>query len=106
MKSSVAFIRRFLQDRWVDVFIMLAISLIPLLWLPQGYILTGHDSGYPINVLEAYKNRFFTWNSQDSFGLDNTTSISVVPVLTLQALVRFVGFSVAQSELVTFVALS
>lgn len=104
MKSFVSVIRQFVKDRGIDLAIMLLVSLIPLLWLPQGYILTGHDSGYPINVLEAYKNRLFTWNSQDSFGLDNTTSISVVPVLTLQALARFVGLPVAQSELVTFVA--
>ncbi|MBP9814178.1 hypothetical protein KBC80_03195 [Candidatus Woesebacteria bacterium] len=87
----------------VDIFLMATLSLIPLLWIPKGQILTGHDSGYPINVLEAYKNRFFTWNSQDSFGVDNTTSISVIPILSIQAAARAIGLSVADSEKVTFI---
>jgi len=86
-----------------DFVIIAVISCIPLLWLPDGKILTGHDSGYPINVLEAFKNRFYTWNSQDSFGLDNTTSISVIPILSIQALASHLGLSVADSEKVVFV---
>lgn len=86
-----------------DLIVIVVISCIPLLWIPEGKILTGHDSGYPINVQEAYKNRFFSWNSQDSFGLDNTTSLSVIPVLSIQALVSSMGLSVAASEVVTFI---
>jgi|GEM_PF-2491852 len=89
--------------RLFDIAVIAFISCIPLLWIPNGQILTGHDSGYPINVIEAYKNRFFTWNSQDSFGLDNTTSISVIPILSIQAAASRIGLSVADSERVTFV---
>lgn len=87
----------------VDFIIMAIISFIPLMWIPRGQMLTGHDSGYPINVLEAYKNRFFTWNTQDSMGLDNATSISVIPVLSVQAAASSLGASVADSEKVTFI---
>jgi len=87
----------------VDVILIGIISCLPLLWIPEGKILTGHDSGYPINVIEAYKNRFYTWNTQDSFGLDNTTSISVIPILSVQAAASAFGMSVPNSEKITFI---
>lgn len=95
--------RFFTRTTIIDIFLMSMLALVPLLWIPKGQILTGHDSGYPINVLEAYKNRFFTWNSQDSFGVDNTTSISVIPILSIQAAANAAGLSVADSEKVTFI---
>lgn len=96
-------ISRFSRMRIIDFLVIAVLSLIPLLWIPDGQILTGHDSGYPINVLEAYKNRFYTWNSQDSMGVDNENSISVIPILSLQAFVSYLGVSVANSETITFI---
>ena len=109
MTNSMNRIQSFIMHRFLprtilfDLCIMAVLSLIPLLWIPNGQILTGHDCGYPINVLEAYKNRFFTWNSQDSFGVDNTTSISVIPILSIQAAAKMAGLSVADSENVVFI---
>lgn len=86
-----------------DLLVLILLSLIPLLWLPKDYILTGHDSGYPINVIEAYKNRLFTWNAQDNLGRDNTTSIGTVPILSIQVIATAAGLDVRSSEIVTFV---
>lgn len=86
-----------------DLCVLILLAFIPLLWIPKGYIVTGHDSGYPINVLSSYKNRFYTWNTQDNFGRDNTTSIGTIPLLSIQATASKMGFDVRSSEIVTFV---
>lgn len=86
-----------------NILVLFILALTPLVWLPEGHILTGHDSGYPINVLEAYKNRFFSWNSTENLGIDNTTSLSTIPVMSIGAAVSFLGASVATAEKITFV---
>lgn len=86
-----------------NILALFILALTPLVWLPEGHILTGHDSGYPINVLEAYKNRFFSWNSTENLGIDNTTSLSTIPVMSIEAAASFLGASVATAEKITFV---
>lgn len=86
-----------------DLCVLILLAFIPLFWIPKGYIVTGHDSGYPINVLASYKNRFYTWNTQDNFGRDNTTSIGTIPLLSIQAAASKIGFDVRSSEMITFI---
>lgn len=86
-----------------NILALFVLALTPLLWLPQGYILTGHDSGYPVNVLESYKNRFFSWNSAENFGIDTTTNLSTIVVMSIEAVASFFGATIATAENITFV---
>src|SRR3990167_5673801 len=51
---------------------LLAIWLLTKQWLPEGYMVAGHDSGLAINTKEFLQSRFFAWDPQ-GFGRDNST---------------------------------
>jgi len=86
-----------------DLLILLTLSLIPLVWFPKDYIVTGHDAAYPINVLETFKDRLFTWNSVETFGRDNTVNLGAIPIHGIEAFFTALGFSLTQSQKFTFV---
>lgn len=86
-----------------DLIVLLAISLIPLFWFPNGYIVTGHDAGYPINIEETFRNRLFTWNSQQNFGIDNTPNIGAVPIHAVEAVFHAFGLPLAKAQQFSFI---
>ena len=85
-----------------DIVVIAFISLIPLFWFPNGYIVTGHDAGYPINIQETFRNRLFTWNSQQNFGIDNTPNVGAVPIHAIEAVFYVMGASPAQAQQFSF----
>lgn len=86
-----------------DVIILFVISLIPLLWFPREHIVTGHDAGYPINVMETFRDRLFTWNSVESLGRDNTVNLGAVPIHSIEAAFTVLGLSLARSQQFAFI---
>jgi len=46
-------------------------------WLPEGFVVAGHDSGLAIDALGLLKTRFFAWDIQ-GFGRDNSTHFGSV----------------------------
>lgn len=86
-----------------DITILLAISFIPFLWFPKGYIVTGNDAGYPINIIETFKNRLYTWYTQDNFGVDNTVNVGAVPIHAVEAGFYKLGLSTTDAQKLAFV---
>lgn len=87
----------------IDVIILVCISLIPLAWFPEGYIVTGHDAAYPINIAETFRNRLFAWNSQQNFGYDNTPHLGAIPIHGVEALFHSIGLPLARAQQFSFV---
>lgn len=58
------------------VFLQLAflflLGLIPFLWFKNGYIITGHDSGLPLDPIAQFSDRLFAWTQRFGLGLDQS----------------------------------
>lgn len=94
---------RWLQTYVFDVLLLLLIGLIPCIWFPQGAMVTGHDAGYPINIIETFKDRLYTWNSVESLGRDNTVNLGAVPIHAIEAGWHMMGLSLYDAQKMTFI---
>lgn len=92
-----------LRMRLFDVLLLLLIGLIPYLWFPEGAMVTGHDAGYPINIIETFKDRLYTWNTVESFGRDNTVNVGAIPIHAIEAGWHIAGLSLYDAQKMTFI---
>lgn len=53
-----------------EVAFLFFLSLTPLLWLKEGNIILGHDSGFRLDPLTHLSNLFFSWDQSSNFGTD------------------------------------
>lgn len=67
------------------------LSLTPLLWLKDGEIILGHDSGFRLNPIQHLVNLFYSWDPSSNFGIDWSW---------------FKGFLVAQAPEAFFITLT
>lgn len=83
--------------------LLLLVSCIPFFWFPEGYMVTGHDAGYPIAITEAFQNRFYSWNTVDTFGQDTSMNMGVIPIHGIEAGFHALGFSLYTAQKLSFV---
>lgn len=55
---------------FIEVFLLLVLSLLPLFWLKPGEVVIGHDSGFRLNFLSYYKSLLYAWTPVFNFGAD------------------------------------
>lgn len=89
--------------RMFDVFVLFIIALIPLLWFPSGYMVTGQDAAYPINIIENFKSRLFTWNGQEPFGRDYSYDMGSVTIHGIESGMMLLGTSLFDAQKFTFI---
>lgn len=53
------------------VFLVFLFSLVNI-WLPEDYVLTGHDSGLALDSKMFLQTRLFAWDERVDFGVDNS----------------------------------
>lgn len=87
----------------IDIIFLALVSCIPIVWFPPGYMITGNDAGYPINISVAYANRFFTWNSADTFGQDTSMNMGTLPIHTVEAAFHAAGLSLYGAQRASFI---
>jgi len=100
------FLKNFIKNNYfriIEIFILFVISLTPLLWFSPDHMVLGLDSGYPVDFINHFKTRLFTWFSPFNFGTDFTAVTGQIPQFTLLALVKLIGVSTYSVQKVTFV---
>lgn len=58
------------NNKFFEVIFLFLISLTPLLWLRNGYVILGHDSGFRLDTLQYWKSLLYSWNPIQNFGTD------------------------------------
>lgn len=86
-----------------DLFIILVIALIPLLWFSKGYMVTGQDAAYPLNIMENFRSRLYTWNGQEPFGRDYSYDMGSITIHGIEAGFKFLGFTLFDAQKLTFI---
>lgn len=66
--------RQFIEKnfKFLEVLFLFLLSLTPLLWLKDGQIILGHDSGFRINPIQYLVSLFYSWDPTSNFGQDSS----------------------------------
>lgn len=86
----------------IEVVIVTLMSLFPLLWFSSGHMVVGYDSGYPINYLNYFSQRTFTWFDAQNFGWDLTPDIGLGIFHGFHAVLAYLGLSTLAIQHITF----
>ena len=87
----------------LEIFLVLSVGLIPLLWYRPGFMALGHDMGYPLAPIDHFVDRLYTWTDRLSpFGSDQTESLSGWFMHGLEWGTSILGLSLVNSQQVTF----
>ncbi len=71
LKLNEAYMKRLFRNiKLLEIALLFELSLTPLLWLSNNYIIFGHDSGFRLNPLQHLINLFYSWNPAMNFGAD------------------------------------
>lgn len=65
-------IREFIKNHYkiLEIILIFLFSLTPLLWLKDGQIILGHDSGFRLDPIQHLINLFYSWDPSFNFGTD------------------------------------
>ncbi len=66
-------------------------------------MVNGVDTNFPLDPLVWFKERFFVWNPAQNSGVDASASVTGLFFHGLQALLYLLGFSLINTEKLTFV---
>jgi hypothetical protein len=53
-----------------EITLLFLLSLTPILWVHNGFVILGHDSGFRFQIMEHMKRFVATWNSSLNMGTD------------------------------------
>src|SRR3990167_4193903 len=100
------------KKEWIWYCLYLIIALIGIwfltkLWIPEGYVIAGHDSGLAINSREFLKTRFFAWDDRIGLGSDNSPHFGSIIMHFFDYIISVVaGVPYAGSQLAAFLWVS
>ena len=89
---------------YLEIILILAVGLIPLLWYKEGFIALGHDIGFPLAPVDHFLDRLFTWTaSVGPFGSNSVHQMSGFFIHGLEAFLSSMGFSLIWVQKLTFI---
>ena len=93
----------FFKNRFVvDILFILLLSLTPILWFGNTYIMAGHDLVFPLNPNIFLQGRLFSWISQ-GFGQSQSLIMGTIPIHVIDAIPYFLGFSVQTTQKLVYI---
>lgn len=87
-----------------DLLFIFVASLTPLLWFSGNKVLTGHDSGFPLNPLVHFLDRLFLWTNRFGFGSNQSMQSGAFFIHGQEALLQFLGFSLQSEQKIIFIS--
>lgn len=86
----------------IEIFIIFLLSLTPLLWFREGYVMVGHDHVAPLDPKVFLEGRLSTWNNQ-FFGHSQALILGTILIHFIDAIPTFLGFSLVATQKIVFV---
>lgn len=89
---------------YLEIMLILVVGLIPLFWYKDGFIVLGHDVGFPLAPIEHFLDRLFTWTDRvGPFGSNSIHQIAGFFIHGLEAILSGLGFSLIWVQKLTFI---
>ncbi len=87
----------------LEVFFLFICSLTPILWLGNGAIVMGHDSGFRMNPFGYLKTLWFSWNPYSGFGADVSSNTGFLIAQLPEALFVKLTGSLPAGQTISFI---
>ncbi len=86
--------------KYKEIFFLLLISLIPLLWYGTGshQLIFSNDVGYNLNPVGLFKSKLFAWESTLNFGSTQAELTGFIPNFSIEALLTLLSHSVFNAQ--------
>ena len=85
-----------------DILFLLLLSLTPFLWLKQGEIIAGHDSGLPLSPYVHWQDRLNTWTNRYDGGKDQSFALAGFFIHGYEALLDTTSLTLTQQQIIQF----
>lgn len=92
-----------MNKKIIEIFLILLLSLTPILWFSGDKLLLGHDSGFRLSPLEYVINLYYSWNPMFGFGSDHSLNKGFMVTLLPESAATFLTGSLRDGEIFTFV---
>ncbi len=86
-----------------DILIIVLLGSIPLIWFTNNHYVIGSDAIYPLDVVNFFKNLFFTWTIGLPLGQDASINMGTIIINGIEAFFNAVGFSIFDAQKLTFI---
>lgn len=86
----------------LNIFIILFLSLTPLLWFRENSIMVGHDNIFPLNPKIFLEGRLSTW-IEHGFGYSQGLIMGSIPIHLIDSLPHLLGFSLQATQKIVYV---
>ncbi|MBI4058788.1 hypothetical protein HY404_00955 [Candidatus Microgenomates bacterium] len=60
------------------IFALIGFWFLTKSWLPEGFVLAGHDSGLALDAKQFLNSRFYAWDDHLNFGQDNAVNFGSI----------------------------
>ncbi len=86
-----------------EVLLIFIINLFPLFWIFGGYMVIGHDIGFPLNPGQWIQDLFSVLDPKTNFTVNHSLFLGTFPIHALPAILVSLGFSLIITEALTFI---
>ena len=70
----------------LEILFLLVLGLTPLLWFHDKQVVVGLDSGYGVDYILYFIQRFYTWLGSQNLGVDMSVEVAVFTAPAPQSL--------------------
>ena len=89
---------------FLDLALILILGFIPLLWLPGGTIILGHDAGLTLDPVANFLDRLYVWTQRFGIGTDQSFALlGAFLIHGIEASLAWVGFALPVQQKIQFV---
>lgn len=89
---------------YIDLLVIFLLSLLPLLWLPDGKLLLGHDAGIPFDPVTHFLDRLSVWSQRIGIGSDQSYGLlGAIFIHGIEAFLIWIGFSIEAQQRIQFI---
>ncbi len=88
----------------LDLALIFILGLIPLLWLPNGTIILGHDAGLTLDPVANFLDRLYVWTQRFGIGTDQSFALlGAFFIHGLEALLAYIGLDLHWGQIIQFI---
>jgi len=103
LRNNIAFfVNSVRRHIFLDLLVIVCISLTPFFWLRDGSVILGHDAGLPVEPSVHFEDRLYTWTDRYAAGSDQTFALAGFFLHGYEAVLDTLSFPLSTQQSIQF----